>query len=698
MSRFRRHSRKVLIAICAVCTGLVATLHLACPPLRRVETSAQDQLMRIQFSRRSPQRPELVYLAIDNASTQLDGFFPDEIEASPALRLMREPFPWKRTIYPILIDRLVQAGAKVVAFDMLFPSPRENDGEFRAALDKHRDRVVIGANFTDAERGVTLRNFTVPATTLIPQKTPPDDRVGFVNFWPDDDGVVRGALYRTTQLEVSQLGWNPDDPAIDSLAARMLLKSGHADAIPPPGRPWRFRFAGGPGRFKPVSVCDIFLDRNWKTRFGSGSFFRDKIVLVGMEGNWTKDEVVTPYGVMFGAEVHLNAVNAALNHDFLRETSPRVNLALIALAGTLAWLLCRRIVRPLLRFVALVLAAAAWIVAAQFFYNHGGLFILTVHPLIALGSGGVCCLAWDLFREQREKAHVRRTLERYVSKDAVREILDNPASYFHMLGGVRKPVAVLFSDLRGFTSLTEQADSHALVSQLNEYFTEMVEPIHRHGGVLDKFIGDAVMAVWGSIRTRGAAGDVRAAIDAALEMRARLAALNIRWQDAGKKPLAMGIGINFGAAIAGNIGSEETRNLTVIGDAVNLAARIEGVTKEYGLDLLLGEDAAALALDFFHLQTIGLVQVKGRAKPVELFTVLGSRSEPPDEATGGYLRTYGEAMRLYRARDFAAAAGLFGQCASQRAGDPLARIYAERSAAMQSNPPPADWNGVCVTT
>ena len=120
--------------------------------------------MRIQFSRRSPQRPELVYLAIDNASTQLDGFFPDEIEASPALRLMKEPFPWKRTIYPILIDRLVQAGAKVVAFDMLFPSPRENDGDFRAALDKHRDRVVIGANFTDAERGVTLRNFTVPAT------------------------------------------------------------------------------------------------------------------------------------------------------------------------------------------------------------------------------------------------------------------------------------------------------------------------------------------------------------------------------------------------------------------------------------------------------------------------------------------------------------------------------------------------------
>jgi adenylate cyclase len=224
----------------------------------------------------------------------------------------------------------------------------------------------------------------------------------------------------------------------------------------------------------------------------------------------------------------------------------------------------------------------------------------------------------------------------------------------------------------------------------------MVEPVLAQQGVLDKFIGDAIMAVWGCIRTRGPAEDVRAAVTTALKMREALVKLNERWLKIGKKPLAMGIGINFGEAIVGNIGSLERMNLTVIGDAVNLASRLEGVTKEYSIDLLLGENAAVLARDFFHLQTVGLVQVKGRAELARVYTVLGERSKPLDEPTAEYLRLFEVALQLYRKREFTGALDLFAKCEALRANDPLALIYATRCETLHKHAPPADWDGVFV--
>ena len=166
----------------------------------------------------------------------------------------------------------------------------------------------------------------------------------------------------------------------------------------------------------------------------------------------------------------------------------------------------------------------------------------------------------------------------------------------------------------------------------------MVEPILENHGSLDKYIGDAIMAVWGNIQSRGPAEDVRAAVLTALRMREQLAELNKRWQAAGQKALGMGLGINFGEAIVGNIGSVHQMNLTVIGDVVNLASRIEGVTKEFGIDLLLGEDAAALVDEWFHLQSVGPVKVKGRKGGVELFTVAGERNDAVDPKLDEFLR------------------------------------------------------------
>ncbi len=416
------------------------------------------------------------------------------------------------------------------------------------------------------------------------------------------------------------------------------------------------------------------------------------------------DYVKTPYLTYDfpGSEVHMNAINAALTGSFLKDTPLPVQYLLIAGAGLLTWMLCAWFPSPLWRLATLLVACAGWLVIAELLYSYASLCVFTFPPLIVLGSSGVCCLSWDFFLEQREKARVRGTLERYVSKQAVKEIIDNPETFFHTLGGVRKPVAVFFSDLRGFTTMTEEAaDSHAVITQLNEYFDVMVAPILANRGCLDKLIGDAIMAVWGNIQSRGPEGDIRDAINSALKMRESLPKLNEQWVTSGKKPLALGMGINYGEVIVGNLGSKQQMNFTVIGDTVNLGSRIEGTTKEYGVDLLVGEDAAKLVKDDFLMQTAGLTQVKGRKKPVELFYVIGERpADGPEceetEAGGIDLRVYGEGMALYIKGDFTAAGEKFKCSLELHPPDALARVYIERCGIMAKDPVPEGWNGVFV--
>src|SRR5207247_11140295 len=188
---------------------------------------------------------------------------------------------------------------------------------------------------------------------------------------------------------------------------------------------------------------------------------------------------------------------------------------------------------------------------------------------------GVFSLGFEYAVERLEKLRTRRTLERYVSKNLVREILENPDSYYSSLKGVRVPVTILFSDLIGFTTLSEKADPEALVAQLNEHLTGMTSVIFGNGGTLDKFIGDAIMAVWGNVRSLGMAEDAKNCARAALGMRQELARLNQKWRDEGRMGLGMGIGINKGEVIVGNVGSQESMDLTVLADAFNLRLRLE---------------------------------------------------------------------------------------------------------------------------
>ncbi len=518
-----------------------------------------------------------------------------------------------------------------------------------------------------------------------------DDRVGFVNYFPDHrDGVIREAWFHKAI---------PGDRIYESLASRALAKLGHPEAVPPGHEPRILRFTGAPGQGYPYQpLFQIFLKSFWEGNYQNGAFFKDKLVLIGPAANFLHDDHKTPYEqLMYGPEIHLQVIGAALAGAFIRNMALPEILAVMAAAGLAAFLLAAAVRQPLLRFALIAAASAAWLWASQQAYNHASLHLFTIPPLIAFTLAGATCLAYEFVLERLEKARVRSTLERYVSRNVVGQILDSPEGYLNSLGGSRKFVTIFFSDIRGFTTMTESADSQALVTQLNEYFTAMVDCVFRNFGTIDKFIGDAVMAVWGNVTSAGRDADAIHAAAACLEMQGELNRLNTLWRAAGRQELQIGMGINSGEVIIGNMGSQQKMEFTAIGDAVNLASRLEGVTKEYGIDLAVGENTAALIASHFVLRTVDLIRVKGKTKPVEVFTIVGPAGEVPQETLDS-LALYESGIKDYRARNFVQASLAFQACLKEDPTCALYKLYLDHAKDYIYNPPGEDWDGVHVMT
>ena len=600
----------------------------------RVRNLYQDALARA--ANPAPRDPNLVFLAIDSDSIgleetedleQLYGLKDSDFPEARALRLMSQRWPWPREVYAHVLERLVNAGAKVVVFDLTFPTATEGDAPFRLALDRYNDRVVIGSNFLSApsrESSTTGTIYTRPAHTLVPQTEGTDDRVAFTNFWPDEDEVVRRARYSMTFEEAEGKKGRPGSERFLSLSAAALRKGGFADAVPSDSDGRLFRFAAGPREgFGPRSIFEIFVPDYWKHNYQSGEFFRGKIVVIGAEGNWQHDEHPTPLGTMPGPEIHLNAMNAALHGAFIRELSPAAKLALTAIAGLLGVAVSLYLRSPWLRLLTLAAIDGLGLWLALLAFNQASLFVPMVAPLAALNFTALLGLIADLTWERIEKNRVRRTLEKYVSKNVVRELLDQPRLYAQSLGGVLKPATILFSDIRGYSFVAARSDPQALVAQLNEYLTAMVECVFRFGGTLDKFIGDAVMAVWGNTRSDGVRNDAANAVRAALAMRQELARLNESWVSRGLSPLRIGVALNHGEVVVGNIGSPQRMEFTVIGEAVNVSWKLQELTKDLGTELIVGENVMALVIEEFELRPLGKVAIKGVPQPVEIFEVLG---------------------------------------------------------------------------
>ena len=701
MNWLRRHRPLTLALFCLVLTFLCSfgywreshrlLLGVAPKSFLRLENYTKDFLQ--SSGRPAPLDPQLVYLGIGDASMTLKGLSEEEIASNETLQAMHADWPWNRSVYQAILDRLTNAGAKVVIFDLLFPTPKLGDESFQNSLNQHQQEVVLGSNFIKNTIDENSESTTLsgPSDSLIPPSDHPDSRVGYVNHFAEADGVIRRMRYRATMEDFGTTIPTETPQIYESLAAVTLRKLGHPEKIPAQS-PIGFRFAGPAGTFRPHPVYEIFLPSLWKSNYQDGAFFKDKIVIVGPEGNFHQDAHPTAVDqAMPGPEIHLNAINAALQGDFLHESPFRADLLLIALAGLTAWTIGTTIHQPGLRLATLAAVATLYTLTLAFLYNRHGILTTTTTPLLLLTVGGIGCFFYDLILERIERQRLRRVLNVHLSRSVAELILADQSSFEATLAGQMKQTTILFSDIRGFSTWSETVTPTQLVAQLNEYFLGMVDPILAEDGTLLRFIGDAIFAAWGDTHSRGPAEDARRAVHAALGMRIAMARMNTTWRSLPeRRELTTGIGLNHGAATVGQVGHPVRYEFSVMGDATNLAARLESATKQFHTDILVSASVVALTLDSIRYRSVDRIVVKGKTEAIDVFTPLSTLTEPEPP----WFQTYEKAVALFRSASFQDSIPLFHQAQSTLGGeDFLCQMYLDRSTHFIQNPPPPDWDG-----
>ena len=688
-----QHAKAIVIVVGLLAFGLTQTHWVTNSDLWQ---KWQGELIDRRYSNRAakPAHPDIKLVGLANSTISMDELAPEEIAASPTLQLMQQPWPWDRRVYAAVLEKLMAAGAKVVVFDFVFAAQTDGDGVFAQALQKYKDHVVIGSQFSsEDENGETFQKYTLPNPSLLLPGT--DHIVGMVNLWADPDGVERRGRYRTSiERETPQLQKFADkypDDLIHMSALAVEKFTGHV-STPPYDRNNFIDFRGPAGTYDALPLEKMFVEKLWQAPpFNGGSIFRDKIVVVGPMAEIFHDVHLTPFGEMPGPEVQAQMMATLLDHSSLGEPAPIFDAALTLLMLALTLAICLWIHHALLKALLLAGTAVAFLVTCQIAFGPGHSVLLMMPPLFCLGLTGSFGVVFQFALEQIERRRFRNFLDVYVSENVARAILDDKRSFEEALRGRKQPVTILFSDIRGFTTMTESTDAEKLVAQLNEYFLEMVGIVRQEGGTLQKFIGDAIMAAWGDTHSDGFEVDAQRAVSAALQMRPALAKLNDRWKDnPDRAKLAIGIGVNHGEVIVGNIGHPKRMEFTVLGDGVNLAARLESATKQFHMDILVGEEAEKLTQDQFVYRGVDLLTFKGKTRPVEVFGVLSDRSQPPP----AWLAAYHEAVQLYRGRQFAEAIGRFEAVQKEiGGGDFLCTMYLTRCMDYIEQPPPENWDG-----
>ena len=618
----RRLPRFVLPAVLLLWVGVSAGW--PGPRWRVAERGLEDQLQRLLGPRRPPAAVTLV--AVDDATLQQGDWY-ERNRQLPAWARGVGSLPWPRAAYGLLIERLLAAGARAVAVNVVFEGPSSHgpadDAALAAVLARHRGRVALAAEMQEGEdqQGAGSLTLVTPSDQLLAASGGPA-QLGLTNILVPRPGdrLLHPEAYAGALLHARQVSDTP--PALSTTVLRLA-------GWPPRGndRHSGLRTYGAEGSLERLSAWEVLDPARW-AHHPRRSALDGGVALVGPVVSEGSAGYGTPFGSLSGLELLGTATaNSLLGDGLLNWPAEAPQRALLAVTPLLLALAASRrlsAIQARLGLVALLLALQ--LAAGLLVLQRGNRWLPLLAPLsglvgLALLYGGEAYL-----REAGERLRLRRTFERYVAPGVVAEILADPEAAEGILRGRQLEVTVLMSDIRGFTTLTRQrsaaGQSELHVRQLNEYLGAMVEVVGQHGGTIDKFIGDAVMAVFGSPLSRGAREEARQAVRCGLAMRAALAALNADWRQRGLAELDNGVGLASGPVVAGQIGSPKRLEFTVIGDTVNLAARMEAMTRQVEAPLVFDTATAVLLAGDLELRpaSLGSREVKGIG-PVELFGV-----------------------------------------------------------------------------
>ncbi len=419
-----------------------------------------------------------------------------------------------------------------------------------------------------------------------------------------------------------------------------------------------------------------------------------RILVIGQNATGLTDLGPTPpFSKSSLTLTHLNVLNNILQQDFLSEVRWLwVILVWFPLAYWSLWFATRR--ESILAAIAVpvVLVGLYTVVCFAVFWRWSCLFPSSgpSAPFFRFTSARSSFGGWrSRSRSRRSSPSSARSSRRGI----MNELLRSPDSM--KLGGQSKPVTIFFSDIRSFSSFSEKMGEQELIRQLNEYFVRMVGIVMKYEGSLHKFIGDAIMAVWSDVVSRDLGEEAKSAVRACLMMRRELKALNALRRQQGLFDFHIGMGLNHGTVVVGNIGAEGKKlEFTVIGDAVNLASRLEGVTKQFHTDFVIGESVRAFLGDEFLLRSIGVLAVKGKTIPIRAFEVFEEKSDPDGLRDPKWVECYERGFDHYLAREFKEAIACFEECRKTDPIDFCTNEYYNACKELVENPPDEKWNGV----
>lgn len=646
-------------------------------------------------------------------------------------------WPWPRNYYAHFIRNMKAAGAKVVGIDVMFDAPDysgpEKDDEFAAALAECGN-VVLAGKVSKAEQAGG-RGQVQQAITPLYKFTEAGTPWGLVGVTNDADGVWRQYLleesieqednvqkFYSFGIEVLRKYYDlPADAEVEN--TETYFKFG--DKIIRKYRDYSLLINfQGPLKTFPYKSFDVCVDDatfDLKPEFDTDAFdmeadpdlgipagllhsgfFKDKIVLLGAELEELHDVFSVPISetrniegqkletLMPGVEIHANAIYTMMTDDYVTLQSDVWRVIVVTLTCFIVYLLVSRLQKPLLALPLFILIVAAIVVVAFYLFVSYNVHMQIVTPLLAVGFTYVGNTLFQYLGERREKATIRNAFGRYLPEKVVAQLIENPGLL--KLGGEERVLSILFSDVAGFTTISEKLTPVQLVHLLNEYLTAMTNIITKYDGIIDKYEGDAIMAEFGAPLH----DDDHAikACHAALEMQEKLVEMRVKWRKEGRPELHARAGINSGNVVLGNMGSESVFDYTVMGDNVNLASRLEGANKEYGTYIMISEWTQEFVKDHIITRELDLIRVKGKEKPVKVYEVLARASTGISSTMKKVLENYNQGLAAYRQQRWDEAIVCFKAAINAKAEDGPSQEYLKRCEAFKKEPPEPGWDGV----
>ncbi|MEZ4528582.1 MAG: CHASE2 domain-containing protein [Desulfobacterales bacterium] len=729
-----------LIAIAAVVFIFLAQF----PFLHRIELETLD--LRFRFRGEKKTGDNIVLAVVDEKSIREQG-----------------KWIWPRHRFADLINRLSDAGAKVIAFDIGFLEADRNDQNIIETLEKvgqqlkssgsltretenfmallkaqanadqiladairkAKPKIVLGYFFHTglsplehpAEEDFRIQQENIAGSEYKIKKMSPDfqgehllagilpqsnikivsdssEYSGHFNMEPDSDGVIRFiplvVRFRDSfyaPLSLMTAGAWLDAPAgiqVDSTGVRSIRIGTISIPTDSDGRMF-INYRGGEGTFPHISVTDILHGRVPAERF------RDKIVMVGVTAIGIYDMRVVPFDNVFpGLEIHANAVDNILSKDFLKKPDWMFlfDIAGLMFSGMLLGLLLPRMSMEMGTVTVFVLFSG-YILLAQYLFSAHGLIITLIYPLLLMLILYTGITVYHFFRESRQKKFIKDAFSHYLAPSVVKKLIESPENL--ELGGEERHITAFFSDLQGFTGISEKLTPSEIRDLLNEFLTEMTDIILKYEGTVDKFEGDAIIAFFGA--PNQLENHAKVACKAGIDMQKRLAELRKKWREEQRPELKMRIGMNTGMAVVGNMGSKNRMDYTMIGDTVNTAARLEGMNKVYGTYTLISQFTCKEAGQEILTRELDMVSLVGKKDALKIYEVMGY----PEEADENLKKTigfYADGIAAYREMNWEKAIDDFENALKLRPDDAPSRIMLERCREFKENPPDANWGGV----